>query len=190
MPIICQGCWLSLSPLGPVSGFLSTMDPSFHPFCKLLCASWEGAVFLAPSVVSRTLSLHTPSSQMFTVVLYSSSAWFYSEDSTFLEFWGEKEVGLSSYWILKAEWGRKCISGTHSSTLDYIRIHGRTWQESSHLTTFFFCSFSLGKILKDFCFSWKLLLTFFFLYLILFAAYSGRKSSMTWTSVWFISTTR
>lgn len=163
MPISCQGCWLSLSPLGPVSGFLSTMDPSFHPFCKLLCDSWEGAVFLAPSVVSRTLSLHTPSSQLFTavVVLYSSSAWFYSEDSTFLEFWGEKEVGLSSYWILKAEWGKKCISGTHSSTLDYIRIHGRTWQESSHLTTFFFCSFSLGKILKAFCFSWKLLLTFF-----------------------------
>lgn len=44
--MICVACWLSLSPIDPMSSFLATMDPSIHSAGS--CVSLENAVFLHP----------------------------------------------------------------------------------------------------------------------------------------------
>lgn len=105
-----HGCWLSLSPIDPVSGFLAAMDSSIHSSGS--CVPVENALFFfvpymvsGSTLLSQTLFLHIPSSHLSTTVLFwcSSSSGFHSEDSIFLEFFGEKEMCLSSYWTPKAQ---------------------------------------------------------------------------------------
>lgn len=161
MPMICHGVDCRWVPLGPMSGFLSAMDPSIHSAssCVCVCVLVEKERF--------SFGLWDPSSaHTFFPAVYSCCHFINLSLVLFRRLqlpgilWGEGSV---SPFLLdpQSRGGRKCISGTHSPTPDYIRICGRIWQESPHLTTFFFCSFSLGKILKAFCFHWKLLLIFF-----------------------------